>query len=206
MTDSAQEPKDQQERAAHERSERAKRELQRLFEGEVPGGDIAAAYPLLLERVRNVLRKRHCNDVEDCACETILRYAQSASREVKVENPVGYLIQIARNVWSERLDKKIRERSALQNIKTDVQASEEDGKQPGFEARIIHKEWLRWILKRMRRKDRVLLHKYYMAETSEARQELADSMQITLGKLKTDVHRIRKRLLDSLGDCGKTEY
>src|SRR5215216_8200265 len=165
------------------------------------GGDRDSGSKKYLEIRTNLTRFfewRGCSFPEDHADETINRMAKKVAGGEEILNYSGYAIGVARLLLLEILKSRQREQSALNELGTTPEASDEsdDG-----EGRL---ECLRNCLQTLSPDNRELILQYYQGEKSEKiqnRKKLIERLGIPVNTLRMRALRLRERLQGCVEEC-----
>lgn len=135
---------------------------------------------------------RRCEDPESLADETISRVIKNVGvgEEVYADKPYSYVYGVAKYVFMEFLRDKKKRGDLVNNLVEHSQIA--SGNQED-----CRKECLQKLpLNRLK-----LLKAYYLA--AENREELAQTLNISLNALRLQVHRIKQELRACYEDCLK---
>lgn len=135
---------------------------------------------------------RHCDDPEGLADETIGRLVTIFYAGEHIENPTGYALGIARNVYREHVRKTARLSQIDEDHETAIeqQAPEEDSFDVECAGLCFHK---------LPDDKRLLLEQYYSDEGS--REELAGQTGVSIAGLRTKIHRLKAELRECYREC-----
>jgi RNA polymerase sigma factor (sigma-70 family) len=137
---------------------------------------------------------RHSEDAEGLADETIGRLVTIVYAGEQIENPPGYALGIARNVYREH----VRRTARLSQIDEDWEIAIED-RQSGAELDSFNDECARLCFQKLPDDKRLLLEQYYSDEGS--REELAGQAGVSLAGLRTKIHRLKAELRKCYREC-----
>lgn len=136
---------------------------------------------------------RRCSDPEGLADETIGRLVTSVYAGETIEQPSGYALGTARNVYREY----IRKQSRLTQICDESEAEIEKQHAPAKPDPFL--ECAELCLKRLPHDKRLLLEQYYSEERD--REELARQDGVSLAGLRTKIHRLKAELRECYDEC-----
>jgi len=148
----------------------------------------------LRARLIRFFASRHCEDSEGLADETIGRLITILYGGEHLENPPGYALGIARNVYREHVRKTAR----LSPIDEDRETAIEE-QQAGAALDSFDDECARLCFQNLPDDKRLLLEQYYSDEGS--REELAEQAGLSLAGLRTKIHRLKTELKKCYREC-----
>lgn len=142
---------------------------------------------------------------EDHADEAIDRVARRISEGVKLDpNPIGYFVNVAKNVWREDRDAQARTREFTDNLQTsyDPRAIERNEAAEAAATRV--RECLRRCLAKLPSERRALICDYYVGarrEQIDHRNRLAAKLNLKQEALRLKAHRLRMKLEACVNEC-----
>ena len=152
-------------------------------------------YEKLRFRLITFFSSRRCFYAEELADEVINRIVVVVGRET-VENKLGYVYGVARNVYLE----SVRKEKVHANI-DDLSLAAETPAEPDFSNDCLEK-----CLAELPRERRALILDYFSEEKSEkiaARKKASGAMRISPEALRMRVLRIKQQLSTCVKDCMK---
>jgi RNA polymerase sigma-70 factor (ECF subfamily) len=150
-----------------------------------PAWDWRFARSRCLREARRLLRD--VDDAEEAVQEAMARAWRRRRACSNPEDPLGWLLQITRN---EAL--RVMERRSRRTAREIVTPVEPDRRAEEPIDDLLSTMATRQALARLRPDERVLLHLRYRADLSQA--EVAQRLDMPVGTVKVQLHRIRKRL------------
>jgi DNA-directed RNA polymerase specialized sigma24 family protein len=140
-----------------------------------------------------------CDSPDMCADKTIDRAARRIDQGERIENLMGYLLGIAKNVLMEW--RKERDRAPLPLDSTERPSVEPPAEDEEHEARL---RCLDICLEELPAEDRVVILGYYQEEKRTKinfRKQMADRLGVGLNALRIRAYRIRTRLEECVIKC-----
>jgi RNA polymerase sigma factor (sigma-70 family) len=137
---------------------------------------------------------RRCEDAEGLADETIGRLVTILYSGQHIDNPPGYALGSARNVYREH----IRKTSRLSQLDEDSERSI-DEQQAAVELDSFDDGCAKLCFQKLPDDKRLLLEQYYSDEGS--REDLAKQAGLSLAGLRTKIHRLKGELKKCYREC-----
>lgn len=155
-------------------------------------------YELLRLKLAHFFRARACPSVEDLADEVIDRLAKKIAEGEEIRNVFGYCHGIARLVRLESLRNPEARRVSFDDLPViPFMAEDEVERQSRLEC-------FKHCLRELSEEDAALLVEYCSCDhgvRSEARQKMAEQMQIPINALRIRVHRIKTKFSQCFDKC-----
>jgi DNA-directed RNA polymerase specialized sigma24 family protein len=147
-------------------------------------------YRQLRSKLMRFFSWRWCEEPDSLADETITRIVKniSAGEEIRAANLYSYVYGVAMNVFREYLRDKKKRQEMVSNYSELLSADFQDGRDCRMQC-----------LQSLPPYKINLLKKYYLSK--DDRDELADSMNLSLNALRLQIHRIKNDLRNCYHDC-----
>jgi RNA polymerase sigma factor (sigma-70 family) len=156
-------------------------------------------YENIRRKLTAFFRWNHCRDAESLADETIDRVIRR-TQELKVSNVHAYINGVARNVFLEARRHNARRATfddTVESTSWDASSAEEEERQLEFRV-----DCLKRCLQNLTPVERQLIMDYGLPQKGvKRRQELAESLGITLETLRVQVFRARRKLRALVAEC-----
>lgn len=153
----------------------------------------AARHSRLRAKLIRFFAWKYCEDPEGLADETIGRLVAIVYGGDTIEQPSGYALGTARNVYREY----IRKRAKLKAIYEDSESVMEE--EPATADADPFVECAGLCFKRLPHDKRLLLEQYYSEDGN--REELAGQEGLSLAGLRTKIHRLKAELKECYNEC-----
>lgn len=143
-----------------------------------------------MREARRIVGNHH--DAEEAVQEALVRAWRAGPREVRIDSPAAWVLQITRNESLRVLERRTRVRTR--------ELPEDSGSEPCEEDRrleqLVTQSATRDALNRLAPDDRALLLLRYGEDLSQP--EVARRLSLPEGTVKVRLHRVRKRLRQAL--------
>jgi DNA-directed RNA polymerase specialized sigma24 family protein len=156
-------------------------------------------YEILRQKLVKFFEWRGSRSPEDHADQTINRVTRKIDEGEEIENIQAYCYAVARLLLMETLKEQKRAQTAIDQLPSPVQVSDDDGPE------LLH-ECFEKCLGSLPPESRELIIGYYQQEKRakiDRRKEQAAKLGIPLNALRIRAHRIRAKLEECVGNCVK---
>jgi RNA polymerase sigma factor (sigma-70 family) len=156
-------------------------------------------YEVVRQKLVKFFEWRGSRSPEDHADQTINRVTRKIDEGEEIENIQAYFYAVARLLFMETLKEQKRAQTAIDQLPSPIQVSDDKG--PEFQHECFEK-----CLGNLPPESRELIIGYYQQEKRakiDRRKELAARLGIPLNALRIRAHRIRAKLEECVGNCVK---
>lgn len=153
------------------------------------------SYPRLVALGMSMARDRQV--AQELAQESLLR-AHDRWDEVRTyDSPIGWVRRVMSNLLIDQHRKATRERSALEHAASDAVVTQIVRRNEEDEPNWLGDRWEQWLAP-LNDRQRIIATLYYAEDRSV--EEIADSIGVATGTVKSSLSRIRRSVRRSIGD------